>query len=64
MVVPAAEVVVGDDDGGLLPVGRALDLLDEVCDVLLALRYRGESGVFVVLADLAQKGDRRQSLVV
>ena len=40
-VVPAAAVlVVGDDDGGVVPVGAVLDGVDQVGHVLLALQLR------------------------
>jgi hypothetical protein len=50
MIVPTTKVVVGDDDGRLIPVWRALHLPDEVGGVLFAGCHRRVAGVFVVLA--------------
>ena len=64
-VVPAAAVlVVGDDDGGVLPVGAVLHGLHQVGDVLLALLEVGVARVLVVRAERLDEGDGRQAVVL
>ena len=60
MVVPATEVVVGYDDGRLVPLGRVLDPLDKAADVLFALLHRRVVGVFVVRGELGVERDGGQ----
>jgi hypothetical protein len=57
VIIPATEVVIGDDNSRVFPGRRVLYLFDEVSGVLLATQHRRVSGVFVVLAYRFDKRD-------
>jgi hypothetical protein len=64
-VIPlAAELVVGDDDHRVLRAAAVLDVLQEVDEVVAALRLAGVAGVLVLFAERLDEAHRRQLAVV
>ena len=60
MIPAAAVLVVGDDDGGLVPVLARLEGAHQIGHVLLAVQERRIAGVFVVRPQRLDKRHRRQ----
>jgi hypothetical protein len=60
MVVPAVGVVVGDDDGGVVPIRLDLDEVDQLDDAGLLVERIGIAGMAVLVGGQLDVGDRRE----
>jgi hypothetical protein len=60
MIPEAAVLVVGDDDGGVLPVRAVAHRVDQLLGVALAVEHVGVARVLVHLAEWLDERDRRK----